>query len=166
MRLLKVTCQNSITGGGSERLKLIRSKINSGTPNAPRNRAMKMARGEYLMFVDADDAITKTALEEVYPIAKKFNADVVHCEKHFELQEKSLSDNQELKTRSIIKRTNFAVTPTLFTENIFERISIFSSGDFTWTTYTNFVRRDFILDKGIEFPNLKMGGDFVFAVKL
>ena len=38
--------------------------------------------------MDNDDAITKTALEELYTIAKKFQADVVHCEKFLQVATK------------------------------------------------------------------------------
>lgn len=61
---------------GVNRLKLIRSEKNSNTPGMPRNVGIRFSRGEYILFVDSDDAITPTALEELYPIAKKFDADV------------------------------------------------------------------------------------------
>ena len=48
---------------------------------------MNLSRGEYITFVDADDAITKTALEELYTLAKKFNADVVACDNYYSMDE-------------------------------------------------------------------------------
>ena len=33
--------------------------------------------------MDNDDRITKTALEELYNLAKEYDADVVYCEKYF-----------------------------------------------------------------------------------
>ena len=68
------------------RLNLIKSEKNSGgCPGTPRNIAIDIAHGEYIMFVDSDDVITPTALEELYPIAKNFDADLLQCEKYFEV---------------------------------------------------------------------------------
>ena len=65
------------------RLKLTKTKKNSGGAGLPRNKGIELSRGEYLSFVDPDDTITPTAFEELYALAKKFGADVVHCEKHY-----------------------------------------------------------------------------------
>ncbi|MBQ7198035.1 MAG: glycosyltransferase family 2 protein [Selenomonadaceae bacterium] len=75
---------------GYDKLKLLRSKVNSGGEGTPRNIGVNISCGEYILFIDSDDFITKTALEELYPIAKKFDADVVHCEKYFQF-----TDGQE-----------------------------------------------------------------------
>ncbi|MBR2081933.1 MAG: glycosyltransferase [Elusimicrobiaceae bacterium] len=42
-----------------------------------RNHLVHEARGEYIAFVDADDKITPTYIEELLKVAKKQNADVV-----------------------------------------------------------------------------------------
>ncbi|MDE5988833.1 MAG: glycosyltransferase family 2 protein [Duncaniella sp.] len=42
-----------------------------------RNRALREARGEYVMFVDADDALREDAVETCLKTAKKENADMV-----------------------------------------------------------------------------------------
>ena len=152
--------------GGVEKLKLIRSKVNSGTPNLPRNTAIGLSRGEYLMFVDADDAITSTALEEIYPLAKKFDADVVHCERHFISEGETITTNKNRLKISAIVQTDFVTKPSLMTMDLLERMKIFVAFKLGWTTYTNFVRRDFVLKNRIQFPNLKMGGDMIFHTKL
>ena len=65
------------------RLKLARTRKNSGNCAVPRNVGLPFSRGEYLFFLDSDDFVTLTALEELYFLAKKFDADVVHCEKWY-----------------------------------------------------------------------------------
>ena len=67
-----------------ERLTLIRTQKNSGnTGYSARNRGFTFARGEYVFFMDADDMVTKTAFEELYAAAKKFDADVVFSGAHY-----------------------------------------------------------------------------------
>ena len=58
-------------------------KKNSGSAPAPRNKGFRFSRGEYIFFMDSDDTLTKTGLEEMYTLAKEYNADVVYCEKYF-----------------------------------------------------------------------------------
>ena len=56
------------------RLRLIKTKKNSGTASAPRNLALKSARSEYITYLDADDLLTKTAVEELLTAAETFDA--------------------------------------------------------------------------------------------
>ena len=42
-----------------------------------RNNGMKIAQGEYLLFLDADDFFEDTLLEKIYSQGKKMGADIV-----------------------------------------------------------------------------------------
>ena len=64
------------------RLQLMRMKVNSGG-GEPRNRGLHLSRGEYVFFMDADDALVSTALDELYAVAKNFAAYVVHCNRYY-----------------------------------------------------------------------------------
>lgn len=59
------------------RLKIATLHKNSGNPSTPRNVGIEISSGEYLLFIDNDDAITNTALAELYLTAKRFEADVL-----------------------------------------------------------------------------------------
>jgi poly(ribitol-phosphate) beta-N-acetylglucosaminyltransferase len=50
---------------------------NSGWPGKPRNVGLDLARGEYVQFVDQDDALGPEALARQYAFAKANNADVL-----------------------------------------------------------------------------------------
>ncbi len=67
------------------RLKLMRTIKNTGSGTEPRNFGLAYSRGEYVYFMDNDDAVTPSALEELYTHAKNFDADVVQCEKYYEI---------------------------------------------------------------------------------
>ncbi len=51
-------------------------KENGGAPSA-RNAAMKLARGEYMFFMDSDDWAEASMLEEMYALAKRDQAQLV-----------------------------------------------------------------------------------------
>ncbi|MEU5806159.1 glycosyltransferase [Streptomyces sp. NPDC047718] len=50
---------------------------NSGGPGAPRNRALDLARGRYVFFVDADDMLGPEALQRLLAMADAQGSDVV-----------------------------------------------------------------------------------------
>ena len=140
------------------RLKLAHMKKNSGGAGFPRNMGIELARGEYIFFLDPDDTITPTALEELYPIAKKFDADVVHCEKWYYIPEKFWNNAEYRKQPSINTHPTgekiFTTKPTVLTDNFERRIVEYSKRWLTWSVCLQFIRRNFIVENEIKF------GDF------
>lgn len=57
------------------RVKVIH-KENGGLSDA-RNCGMKIAKGDYILFVDSDDYLDKFSIEKLFEKAKKFNLDIV-----------------------------------------------------------------------------------------
>lgn len=65
---------NIINEFRDNRIKFI-NQVNQGS-GASRNKALKIASGEYIMFLDSDDFFTSDALEVAYGEITKFSADL------------------------------------------------------------------------------------------
>jgi len=69
-----------------DRIKVISNQFNLGA-GASRNKGLEIAKGEYIIFLDADDIFEKDMLEKAYSKAKRCEADIcifkedLFCEK-------------------------------------------------------------------------------------
>ncbi len=142
------------------KIRLERLKVNSGNGGFPRNIAIQLATGEYIFCLDSDDIIKKTAFEELYSIAKKFDADVVACEKYYSfLSKKDL--NKEITPKGI-KFEGYVTEATLISNNLSERINSILKKDFLWALWSKIIRRSFIIENNIQMINA-VGQDMVFT---
>ena len=137
------------------KLNLICSQKNSGGAGIPRNIGMKISRAEYITFVDSDDAITPTALEELYTLAKKFDADVVACEKYFELHGKNITPYSYI-TGDLVQK------PTLLTKNFFDRVASLNRKEFIFSLCMKLIRKKFLIEENLDMINIA-GEDALFT---
>ena len=144
------------------RLQLVLSKVNSSGAGVPRNTGFKMARGEYVYFMDADDAITNTALEEMYSAAKKFNVDVTHCERFYLAPGTTVTTNKRFLKIYSCEKVDFVSKPTFVSEYIGDRIEDFTTYKFWNAPWIHLIRREFLQKNDIYFPNLRIGDDIIF----
>lgn len=124
------------------------SQENQG-PGKARNYGISKANGEYIGFLDADDYfISNDALKELYEVADSNNADFV-------------SGNIKL----VDENGNYSRFTHLdyFTE--YGSIAPEEYG-IPWAFYKNIYKKDFLLENGIEFPDLKRGEDPVFLAEI
>ena len=142
-----------------DKFKVLTLSKNSGCPSLPRNFALAAARGEYVYFLDADDLLSETALEELYKVAEKFSADVVHSKKYFVFEDGK--DISTAKTETF-QRSEFVTEPTLITDDIGERVKGFVQRKYLWWACNKLFRRQFLRDNKIKFPAIKSWEDFVF----
>ena len=134
------------------RLRLMRLQTNSGSAGAPRNMGLELSRGEYIFFIDDDDTITSTALEELYTVAKNFDADVVACEKYYDVPENFWYDaefRKQLKPFSY-QAGGFVTEPALIGEDTFERVKACAQGRFLWNLWSKLIRRDFMIENNVR----------------
>ena len=143
------------------RLKLSRTKKNSGSGALSRNKGLKLSRGKYVFNMDNDDLLTPTALEELFALAETYDADVVYCEKYFvandDLSEIYLHGEQE---------GNFIDRPTLETDDLTERVNEILAYRFWVTPWSKLVKRDILLDNEIYFPPCKISDDDIWTYEL
>ncbi|MBU2974887.1 glycosyltransferase family 2 protein [Zobellia sp. B3R18] len=75
-----------------ERIVYLKQSENQGQGFA-RNLGLEKARGEYLLFVDADDYIAKDAAEKLYVMAKELNLDVLEAD-HYKVFQDRLTEHK------------------------------------------------------------------------
>jgi len=122
--------------------------VNSGSWLA-RNRALEIAKGDYISFVDSDDfIIEKTAYEKMYNAALMKNADIISAN--------IINYNEEQDI----------LYPNVFTKLI-KGTSFISPKEYglPWYYQKNLFKRQLLRDNQIDFPNYKRWQDPVFLTK-
>ncbi len=143
------------------RLILSHTEKNSGSGALPRNKGLSLSRGEYVQFLDADDMLTKTALEELHVLAKNFDADVVYCEKWFNANEDGT--NPKVYT---FQHPPLVNEPIFESEDLAQRVESILKIHYWVTPWTKFVRRRLIFEHEIFFPHTVISEDDVWAYAL
>ena len=138
------------------KLTLLKTKRNSGTPGLPRNQALKSARGKYLYFLDSDDLLKKTALEELVAIAEQTDAEVLHAEKYYEL----IDGSTQAKIQTF-QLPPYVEEPTPETDELGDRVERFTQKKFLWNVWSKLIRRDFWNKNKITFPNMTSFEDLI-----
>ena len=125
-----------------------------------------MARGKYLTMLDSDDVLMPTALEEMYNAAEEFDADYVHCERHYvsTVGDKIDPDNIPLKVRwmdSMTRGSRSVDKPTPENFDLAERIRRYHDVRYFGFVWGKLFRRDLFVEYDLKFPQLKTSDDMV-----
>ena len=143
------------------RLTLTHMDSNTGSGAMPRNKGMMLSRGEYITFVDNDDLITSTALEELYTLAKEYDADVVYCEKNYRAKDDGTFHDIEIGQSGIP-----VDKPTFETEDLTERVQEILRGRYIAPQWRKMVRRKLIFEHEIFFPDTRPSDDDIWTYAL
>ena len=143
------------------RLRIAKLEENSGSGGLPRNKGISISCGEYIQFLDADDMLIKTALEEMYSLAKNYNADVVYCEKHYIVDD----DGSNPRIKSFEKGI-LVDKPTFESEDLNKRFDKVLKNLFVPSTCFKFTRRKLLLEHEIFFPQIRPSEDDVWTYGL
>ncbi|MBR3498454.1 MAG: glycosyltransferase [Selenomonadaceae bacterium] len=127
------------------RLKIYDNESNLGI-SSTRNNGLLRAQGEYVFFMDDDDLILASALEELYGKAKHFNVDVVNFTEAYSMSE----DGKEVTRKFSVGKIKGKY---LLESNMEWRIKNFLLHDrFGWAPWRKMSRREFLLENKIFFP--------------
>ncbi|MEC0106175.1 CDP-glycerol glycerophosphotransferase family protein [Paenibacillus taichungensis] len=128
------------------------SKKNSG-PSKTRNAGLEQAKGDYVVFIDADDFVDSRYLEKMYLKAIEHESDLVVCGYY-----NVFLINGKKRMQKTLPNTN------IYEKNIFEEPKLLSGTSlFVWD---KLFKKSIIDEKGIKFPeDLDYGEDFAFLSK-
>ena len=124
-----------------------------------RNNGMKMAQGEYIHFIDADDIVTTDMLEKLYNNAISNDSDLV-----------------VFKVARFNDRTVNYKHPIFNLEKVFPNVDFnnfsFSHSDikmnvlnYSFAPWTKFYKREFLEKNNLEFPDISSYNDVLIHVK-
>lgn len=134
-------------------------KKNGGLSSA-RNAGMKVAKGDYIAFVDSDDWIDETMLEKLYENAIKFDSQMSICAVHkYDDQTKKIVDDDPYFTLGYFDET--------FDNTVFnhEKVKGFLF-DFCVMAWNKLYKRSFLEEYNAQFPDglIFEDGPFFFSI--
>lgn len=132
-----------------KRIQVVHKK-NGGICEA-RNYGLKLAKGEYISFVDHDDIVRQGFLGDNYNIAKKYNADIVKFGRcaYWIKNEKIFSENKRVFNFEILNR-----------EKIKNKFLFLRFNDSFTCVWDGIFKREFLQKNNIVFNTFyKKGGE-------
>ncbi len=154
--------------GNHERVQILAQPRNMG-PGEARNTGIKAARGEYIAFVDIDDAVLKNAFEEMYNLAKeKSDADVIHSTGMILALDKSDPDS----LYDVDEKDWFPITSdryevpkevTVLPDDIGGRYNKWRNHGLHWMVGTKLFRTRFLRENDISFGKIRLSEDMAFC---
>ena len=143
------------------RIRLFKHEQNLGCAEVI-NDAIRIARGKYLQILAQDDALISKALEILVDEAEKSQADVLHSTKYLN----ALDPEFKIKDGLSAKITS-EFNPILGLQPIDfrQRVNGIGGGTF-YPEWLNFCRIEFLRDKKIFIPDVRLALDVFFLIEL
>lgn len=129
---------------------IVLTRQNKGA-GAARNAGLKIAKGEYLSFLDSDDVFMPKMLEAMYDYSQKGNVDICICDAEgFDM----VSKKKFAMPWLINLETGYYKTNALY-DNLFKYINP--------NCWNKIFKREFIINNKIKFQNLNNANDVFFV---
>ena len=141
------------------RIKILRTKKNSGYPGAVRNVGLNAATGKYIFFMDHDDVILPNAFEVLVDVAEKNNADAVNTTTWYASSNFTDEDDMEIQQ---IKLNPPAPVSENVKVRLWDEIVLMGVHVAPWVY---FYRRKFLVDNKIKFP-AEVAEDIFFTIEV
>lgn len=140
------------------RIKLLRNFKNLGDAET-RNVGLSLACGEFIYFMDHDDAILPNTLETLINAAEKSQAEIVFMNSLLLPKDIEFKYEDEVELEKILA-TN--PTPRFLSTNILERLQKeFIELNCLWEPWIKLNRRDFLIENDLSFPPIFATSDFL-----
>lgn len=137
------------------RIKVIHKK-NGGLSDA-RNKGTEVSTGEYILYVDADDFLEKTACEELMKIINKFNPDIIcfNCNKVNENGELA-NQNSSVYRYENTKKTKLLTFEEAMIDNLYRK-------SIRYEAWSKVYKREIVIKE--KFPVGMLAEDFATFYK-
>lgn len=136
-------------GKKDERIRVVHQK-NKGLSGA-RNTGIDIAQGEYLIFVDSDDTVEPTMVEDLYTYAEEHNCAIVACGRNYVFE-----DGQIVCKITENKNRIYDFADAMQEMNTFTL--------FDMSAWAKIYKKDIFKD--IRFPEGKLSEDYYIMYKL
>ena len=138
-----------------ERIRILTE--NNAGPSIARNKGMARARGEYVIFLDADDFYDETLLEKLYNLAEEEKLDIAVCK--FDIY-----NNRKAKFEDNIKSDHGEIflEAGVVSKNDYPDVILSCTTGYVWN---KLFRREFLVEKELAFDEeLRVFEDTHFVV--
>ncbi|MBE7701497.1 glycosyltransferase [Oerskovia sp. Sa1BUA8] len=132
--------------------RVLRTEENSGTPSVGRNMGIDAARGEWLFFLDGDDAIRPRGINAAVDRALRDDVDIVR-------------GSVDLHYVGVRELTIDRIRPEALVGDKLARVSAIAKHQSL--TCMALIRRSLVVENGVQFDQaVRMGEDIVFTAEL
>ena len=138
------------------------AKENTGVADT-RNRGIKEAKGEYVIFVDSDDYIEATMIEKLYNKMVENNADVAMCGFNRVDEEKIVA----IEESNLVEKDFSSDSLTDFIKCFFiNEVDGKLVDNIMGSSCRCLVKKNILIQNHIFFPNIKYMEDLIYCIKL
>ncbi len=131
---------------------IVFEKQENAGPCAARNKGLKLAKGRFIYFLDADDYVVENVFEDLLNLCNNNDLDIL------EFNTKELPENSKLEIT--------AEKPLVSELSIIDRITYISNNAYICEAWRYFVKKSLLIDNDIKFPEGMLYEDVIFTGSL